>query len=195
MKHLPWWMILSLPEWISSTKGIFCMYKGRVVEMWPSGYLVLLSTDSEVGWRDSRASMTWPICIISVLCFKVWLHSNGYVLCVCVSVPGLCLVAINIIWVELSWNLRDLVASTGLVILLKLDSNHRFFSPWDPEIWWMTQKNHPAPLLCYFKLFASFRIHWWIQTVVTVRKCQIWVKFHDFLAVWPWNLTDDLEKQ
>ena len=103
MKHLPWWMILSLPEWISSTKGIFCMYKGRVVEMWPSGYLVLLSTDSEAGWRDRRASMTWPICIISVLCFKVWLHSNGYVLCVCVSVPWLCLVAINIIWVELSW--------------------------------------------------------------------------------------------
>ena len=103
MKHLPWWMILSLPEWISSTKGIFCMYKGRVVEMWPSGYLVLLSTDSEAGWRDRRASMTWPICIISVLYFKVWLHSNGYVLCVCVSVPWLCLVAINIIWVELSW--------------------------------------------------------------------------------------------
>ena len=26
-------------------------------------------------------------------------------------------------------NLRDLIAATGLVILLKLDSNHRFFSP------------------------------------------------------------------
>ena len=28
-------------------------------------------------------------------------------------------------------NLRDLIAATGLVILLKLDSNHRFFSPCD----------------------------------------------------------------
>ena len=37
-------------------------------------------------------------------------------------------------------NLRDLIAATGLVILLKLDSNHRFFSPCDLEIWWMTQK-------------------------------------------------------
>ena len=27
-----------------------------------------------------------------------------------------------------------------------------------------------APLLCYFKLCASFRSHWWIQTGVTVRK-------------------------
>ena len=37
-------------------------------------------------------------------------------------------------------NLRDLIAATGLVILLKLDSNRRFFSPCDLEIWWMTQK-------------------------------------------------------
>ena len=37
-------------------------------------------------------------------------------------------------------NLRDLIAATGLVILLKLESNHRFFSPCDLEIWWITQK-------------------------------------------------------
>ena len=64
-------------------------------------------------------------------------------------------------------NLRDLIAATGLVILLKLDLNRQFFSPCDLEIWWMTPKNNRAPLLCYFKLFASFRSHWWIQTGVT----------------------------
>ena len=37
-----------------------------------------------------------------------------------------------------------------------------------------------GPLLCYFKLCASFRSHWWIQTWVTVRKRPIWVKFDDF---------------
>ena len=31
-------------------------------------------------------------------------------------------------------NLRDLIAATGLVILLKFDPNHRFFSPCDLEI-------------------------------------------------------------
>ena len=31
-------------------------------------------------------------------------------------------------------NLRDLTAATGLVILLKLDSNRRFFGPFDLEI-------------------------------------------------------------
>ena len=77
-------------------------------------------------------------------------------------------------------NLRDLIAATGLVILLKLDSNRLFFSPCDLEIWWMTPKNNRACLLYYIKLCASFQIHQWIQTGVTVRKRPIWVKFDDF---------------
>ena len=79
-------------------------------------------------------------------------------------------------------NLRDLIAETGLVILLKLDLNHRFFSPCDLEIWWMTPKNNRAPLLCYFKLCASFLSHWWIQTGVTVQKRLIWVKIDNFFS-------------
>ena len=58
----------------------------------------------------------------------------------------------------------------------------------------MTLKNNRAPLLCYFKLCMSFRIHWWIQTGVTVGKHRIWVKI-DYFAVWPWNLTEDIAKQ
>ena len=56
----------------------------------------------------------------------------------------------------------------------------------------MTFKNNRTPLLCYFKLCASFRSHWWFQTGVTVRKRLIW---WFFLAVWPCSLTDNLEKQ
>ena len=41
-------------------------------------------------------------------------------------------------------------------------------------------KNNKAPVLCHFKLCASFRSHWCIQTWVTVRKRPIWVKFDDF---------------
>ena len=124
----------------------------------------------------------------------------------------------------------------------------RFLEPRDLAIWRMTLKNNRAPLLFYFKLCASFRNHWCIETWVTVRKRPIWVKFDDFYsrvtlkfdgwpwktighlfyatssfvhhfvaigefklelqsgnaqsrsnstifrAVWPWNLTDDLEK-
>ena len=70
-----------------------------------------------------------------------------------------------------------------------------FFVPCDLEIWPMTLKNKRAPLLCCFKLSALFCSHRWIQTGVTVQKRPISVKIDDFLAVWPWNLTDDLEKQ
>ena len=96
-------------------------------------------------------------------------------------------------------NLRDLIAATGLVILLKFDPIHRFFSPCDLEIWCMTLKNNRAPLLYYIKLCVSFQIHRWIQTKVTVRKRSIRVKIGDFLSCvtlkfdgWPWKTIEHL---
>ena len=78
---------------------------------------------------------------------------------------------------------------------VNLSPNRQFFEPCDLEILRMTLKNNRASLLCYFKLCASFRTHWWIQSGVKVRKRPIWVKFDDFRAVWPWNLMDELKKQ
>ena len=61
-------------------------------------------------------------------------------------------------------------------------------------MWRMPLKNKRAPLLCYFKLFASFRNHWWIQTWDTVRKLSIWVPIKDLFSRvtlqidrWPWK--------
>ena len=59
----------------------------------------------------------------------------------------------------------------------------------------VTLTNNRAPFIWSFKLCASFHCHWWIQTGVTVRKRPISVKIDDFLAVWPWNLMDDLGTQ
>ena len=70
-----------------------------------------------------------------------------------------------------------------------------FLEPCDLEIWWMTLKNNRAPVLSYFKLCAVFQSHHWIQTGVTVQKCQIRVKIDNIFTVSPWNLTYDLEKQ
>ena len=52
----------------------------------------------------------------------------------------------------------------------------------------MTLQNNRAPLLCYFKLCASFCSHWWIQTGVTVRKRLSWVVTSVTLTfdLWPW---------
>ena len=68
------------------------------------------------------------------------------------------------------------------------------FVPFNLEIWQMTLKSNRAPLLCYFKLCASFHSHWSIQTGVTVRKQPVWVKIGNFLSRvtlkldrWPWK--------
>ena len=70
----------------------------------------------------------------------------------------------------------------------------RFLEPCDLAIWCMTLKNNRAPLLFYFKLCASFRNHWCIETWVTVQKRPIWVKIDDFFSrvtlqfdAWPWK--------
>ena len=75
---------------------------------------------------------------------------------------------------------------------LKSGQNRRFFAPCDLQIWRMTLKSNRAPLLCYFKLCASFHSHWWIQTGVTVRKPPNWGKTcFDLcdLDLWPLTLT------
>ena len=58
----------------------------------------------------------------------------------------------------------------------------------------MTLKNNRAPLLCCFKLCASFHSHGWIQTGVTVQKHSIRVKISNILSCvtfkfdrWPWK--------
>ena len=61
-----------------------------------------------------------------------------------------------------------------------LGQNRWCLVPCDLEIWWMTLENNRAPLLCCFKLCATFHSHRWIQTGVAVRKRPIWVKFDDF---------------
>ena len=75
-------------------------------------------------------------------------------------------------------------------IWVKFDA---FLELCDLAIWRMTLKNNRAPLLCYFKLCASFPSHRWFQTWDTVWKRPILVKIHDFKSrvalqfdVWPW---------
>ena len=91
-------------------------------------------------------------------------------------------------------NLRDLRATTGLIILLKLDSNRRIFSPCDLEIWWMTPKimGHvfytASSFVHHLKSISEFALE--LQS----RNAQCGSNSMIFLAVWPCNLTYDLEK-
>ena len=75
-----------------------------------------------------------------------------------------------------------------------LAPNQSLFILCNLEIWQMILKRNRAPLLTYFKLYASFHSHWCIQTGVTVWKHPIWVKLGDLLSPvtlkfdkWPWK--------
>ena len=96
------------------------------------------------------------------------------------------------------WWIQAGVTVWKRLIWVKIDD---FFQPCDLAIWRMTLKNNRTPVLCYFKLCALFRSHWWIQTGVTVRKRLIWVKIDDFYSRvtlkfdgWPWKTTGHLIK-
>ena len=69
-----------------------------------------------------------------------------------------------------------------------LGHNLQFFVPCDLEIWRMTLRNNRAPLLCHFKLTASFHHHRWFQTGVSVWKQSSGVLTSVTLTVdlWPW---------
>ena len=89
-------------------------------------------------------------------------------------------------WMNSNWSFTPETPNLGKI--------QRFFLAVWPSNLTDDLKNNRAPLLCYFKLHASFCSHWWIQAGVTVRKRPIWVKIIDFcsrvtfkLDGWPWK--------
>ena len=65
--------------------------------------------------------------------------------------------------------------------MLNSDWNWIYFVLCYLEIRWMTLENNRAHLLYYIKLCASFQIHRWNQSCVTVRKLLIWVNIDFFV--------------
>ena len=92
-------------------------------------------------------------------------------------------------------NLRDLIAATGLVILLKFEPNHRFsacvtlkFDVWPRKI--IGHLFYTTSSYVYnFKSIGEFKLKLQSGNAQFVSKSAI------FCPVWPWNLTDELQKQ
>ena len=134
-------------------------------------YAILKPNDADSKWIEllSICIKEWLICILWLLsiCAYSILQSHPYKSSQCwthMLKYGQCLYKPllpnrNLIRMEHEVNQRDLIAGTGLVILLKLYQTRRFSSPSDLEIWWMTWKNNRAPFLYYIKLCAPFQIH------------------------------------
>ena len=92
-------------------------------------------------------------------------------------------------------NLRDLIAATGLVILLKLDSNHRFFSHVTLKFdWW------PRKIIGHLFYITSSFVHHLkplreFELQLLSRNAQFGSKSTILCPVWPWNSMDEVEKQ
>ena len=90
-------------------------------------------------------------------------------------------------------NLRDLIAVTVLLILLKSDPN-RFFCSCenftDDQKKTLGNLFHPPwSYVCHFIAIHEFKME--LQS----RNTQFGSKWNFFSPLWPWNLMDDLEKQ
>ena len=68
----------------------------------------------------------------------------------------------------------------------------RFF--YDLEIWRMTLKNNRAPLLCYLNFVQHFVATAESKLELQSGNAQSGSNSTMLRAVWPWNLTDELEK-
>ena len=146
----------------------YCFYliDGMCNECWIQLSSTLLP--QILGWVESAVGTGWcgGANKINVKCGKTLIWGGNW----------------NVYLTRNKANLRDLIAATGLVIFLKFDPNHLFFSLCDLEILCMTSKNNRAPLLYYIKLCVSFQIHRRIKTEVTLWKHSIQVKIGDFLS-------------
>ena len=78
-----------------------------------------------------------------------------------------------LLWMYFSWdflinktNLRDLTAATGLTILLKLDSDRRFLSQCDLQIWWTTSTKNRA-LSIVSKPLVNSNLSYSLETLIS----------------------------
>ena len=114
---------------------------------------------------------------------SIWVKIDDFLSCVTLKFDGWPWQTVG----HLFYATSSLVNHFKAIVVFKLEwlygnaqfrSKSAIFVPCDREVSRMTLKNNRAPLLCYFKIWASFHSHLWIQTVVTVRKIPILAQNH-----------------
>ena len=139
-----------------------------------------LTDDLEQGKSEGFESCDWPI----VLKRPIWVKIGDVLYRVTLKFDGWPWKTIGHLSFAVSSFVQHFIAIGEFKLLqsgnAQFGSNSTFLEQCDLEIWRMTLKNNRAPLLCYLKLYASFRSHQWIEAGGTVRKRPIWVKFDDF---------------
>ena len=131
----------------------------------------------------------------------IWVKIDDFFICVTLKFDGWPLKTIGHLFYATSSFVHHFVAIG--VFKLELESgNDQFGSNLTifRAVWpcnWTDDllKNNRAPLLCYLKLCASFLAIGVLKLQLESGNDQFGSNSTIFRAVWPWNLTDDLEKQ
>ena len=127
----------------------------------------------------------WIKTAVTVQKRTIWVKIGDFLSCVTLKLDGWPWQTIGHLFYA-TWSFVNHFKTIGEFKLEWHSGNAQFrsksaiFVPCDLEISRMTLKNNKAPLLCYFKIWASFYSHLWIQTGDTVRKCPSWVEINDF---------------
>ena len=110
-----------------------------------------------------NSGQNWPIFVPCDLEIRLMILKNNSA--PLLYYPQLCALFQSHRWIQTWVTIRK--RSIGVKIYV-------FFFLCDLEFWQMTLKNNRVPLLCCFKLCASFHSRQWIPNRVTVRKHPIW---------------------
>ena len=119
----------------------------------------------------------WIQTAVTVKKRSIWVNIGGFLSCVTLKFDGRHWQTIGQLFYATSSFVNDFKAIGELLEWESGNAQYRsksaIFVPCDLEISRTTLKNNRTPLLCYFKIWASFHSHLWIRTGVTVRKIPI----------------------
>ena len=140
-------------------------------------------TNGTKQWRFIYTNCLYQVCVLVIRFSAVETHLSTTETIICVNNE------------ENKANLRDLIAATGLVTLLKLDSNRRFFARVTLKFdgWLRKIIRHvfhiTSSFVYHFRSISEFKLELQSGNAQSGSNSMI------FLAVWPCNLTYDLEQQ
>ena len=150
-RHRAHYDVREMKDEQKSSGTICCVYVNALI--WSFVFLSLLSNRWSIKkicpWTSETLEGDHVIIGLKRYCFKEGILLPSYDIKRKLKLTTYSMKFLLLVWftscqINISYfnkaNLRDLIAATGLVILLKLDLNRRFFSPCDLEIWWMTPK-------------------------------------------------------
>ena len=138
-------------------------------------FLVFFSLyELEIRWMNLKNNRAPPLCYVTLfplfqshqwiqsgVTARKWSNWQFFVLCDLEIWQITLKMIVHLFYATSSFErlVHFVAISQSKLLQLNSSENQLFFVLYDLDIWWKTFKNYRAPLLCRFKLCASFRSH------------------------------------